>query len=202
MIRKYVKYFLVIVMSCLMLFSGVLSVNSYDKGSITVTVISQDDDNGVRVDRKISGVVFKVYQVWSYELSDDGNKILLGESLKDGLLYTSFEDVGIPINSSMSEDEIQKTANQFVEKVANTTRYRETTPTDSSGTTIVDDLPLGGYLFIQKDPIVWHGKQYSMSPFLVTVPRLVNGKYELHVDAFPKPSLKRSWRYEPPKTGI
>lgn len=201
MFRKYIKYLSVILILNLMLFSGVLSVNSDDKGSITVTVISQDDDNGTRVDRHISGVVFKVYQVWTYKFHDDGNKIILGESLKGNGLLT-LEDVGISINSSMSEDEIQKTASKFVEKVANAIPYIESDPTNNSGTTIINDLPQGGYLFIQKEPIVWHGKKYTMSPFLVTVPRLVDGKYELDVNAYPKPSLKRSWKYEPPKTGV
>ena len=187
--KKLSKSLFIVVLSILMLFSGSLSVNCEETGSITVTVISQDDDNGTRVDRPISGVYFNVYKVWSY---DDTNV----------LLSDPFSSSGVVINANMSEDEIQKTAPKFVEMVADLDPDYVIGPTDSKGVIKRENLTKGGYLFIQKDPIVWHGKQYTMAPFLVTVPRLVDGEYVMDVNAHPKPSLKRSWSYEPPKTGI
>ena len=163
-------------------------ISGEEKGSITITIISQDDINGTRVDTPLPDVVFDVYQVWKY----DGFDIVFNDPFKDAAL----------ISSDMSEDQIQKTVDKFYAKIGDATVYTVTDPTNANGVSVLRDLEKGCYLFVQKGEIEYKERKYRVMPFMVTVPRQIDGKFVLDVSAFPKLRIRRFEKPPIPETGI
>lgn len=152
-------------------------VNAEDPtGSIFVhlEVAGEDGQPG----EVVPGIEFDVYQVWTSNI--ETSEIQFQEPF-GGL--TS-------IDSSMSQDQIQKTALIFKEQVNNATPYMTGVVSDGNGDVLVENLPYGAYLFIQAKEHVVDENTYETTPFLVTVPyKDVNGEMVINVNATPKISL-------------
>lgn len=172
------------------------------RGSITVTLRS--DGNGV------SGGSFAVYQV--AVLSESGNEFAYTDAFRDFAVseltsgYSSEDGVYVAGNVFGDDTEENAESNaaanrKMAEDLAAYIRTGGSTVSvygtlalgDGTGNTQAgtgtfggpsgEGLPAGLYLFLQEQPAA---DIQPVSPFLVGVPRLVNGAYVFDVDAYPK----------------
>lgn len=186
MFNKLTRSIVISLMILLTLCVNTFNIVGEDTGSVTIDLIHQEDKDGKRIDTPIPGVEFDVYQLWTYEnVSDEETKILLNNSFENK----------VEITSDMSEDEIQKKALTFMENIEGKDPLLTTSKSDSNGRIVVSELKLGGYLFVMKDIVEYNGALYEVSPFIITVPRNINGDWLTDVNAFPKLEIVKD---EPP----
>ena len=186
MFNKLTRSIVISLMILLTLCVNTFNIVGEDIGSVTIDLIHQEDKDGKRIDTPIPGVEFDVYQLWTYvNVSDEEINIKLNNSFENK----------VEITSDMSEDEIQKKALTFKENIEGEDPLLTTSKSDSNGRIIVSDLQLGGYLFVMKDIVEYDGALYEVSPFIITVPRNINGDWLTDVNAFPKLEIVKD---EPP----
>ena len=186
MFNKLTRSIVISLMILLTLCVNTFNIVGEDTGSVTIDLIHQEDKDGKRIDTPIPGVEFDVYQLWTYvNVSDEKINIKLNNSFENK----------VEITSDMSEDEIQKKALTFMENIEGEDPLLTTSKSDSNGRIIVSDLQLGGYLFVMKDIVEYDGALYEVSPFIITVPRNINGDWLRDVNAFPKLEIVKD---EPP----
>ena len=186
MFNKLTRSIVISLMILLTLCVNTFNIVGEDTGSVTIDLIHQEDKDGKRIDTPIPGVEFDVYQLWTYE---DINEEEINIKLNN-----SFENK-VEITSDMSEDEIQKKALTFMENIEGEDPLLTTSKSDSNGRIVVSELELGGYLFVMKDIVEYDGALYEVSPFIITVPRNINGDWLTDVNAFPKLEIVKD---EPP----
>ena len=186
MYKKIINYILVLVSLIAVLNVRTFDIHADETGSVIIDIIHQEDVDGKRIDTPIPGIKFDVYQVWTYDMSDKEDiKLLFNNSFKD---ITT-------IDASMSEDEIQKKTPLFVEKVEDAEKLMSVGPTDKNGQIVVDGLKQGVYLFVMDGVITYNNALYQVSPFMVSVPRKVDGEWLYDVKAYPKLGIVKD---EPP----
>ena len=186
MFNKLTRSIVISLMILLTLCVNTFNIVGEDTGSVTIDLIHQEDKDGKRIDTPIPGVEFDVYQLWTYvNVSDEEINIKLNNSFENK----------IEITSDMSEDEIQKKALTFKENIEGEDPLLTTSKSDSNGRIVVSELELGGYLFVMKDIVEYDGALYEVSPFIITVPRNINGDWLTDVNAFPKLEIVKD---EPP----
>ena len=186
MFNKLTRSIVISLMILLTLCVNTFNIVGEDTGSVTIDLIHQEDKDGKRIDTPIPGVEFNVYQLWTYEdLSEEEINIILNNSFENK----------VEITSDMSEDEIQKKALTFMENIEGEDPLLTTSKSDSNGRIVVSELELGGYLFVMKDIVEYDGALYEVSPFIITVPRNINGDWLTDVNAFPKLEIVKD---EPP----
>ena len=186
MFNKLTRSIVISLMILLTLCVNTFNIVGEDTGSVTIDLIHQEDKDGKRIDTPIPGVEFDVYQLWTYEdISEEEINIKLNNSFENK----------VEITSDMSEDEIQKKALTFMENIEGEDPLLTTSKSDSNGRIVVSGLELGGYLFVMKDIVEYDGALYEVSPFIITVPRNINGDWLTDVNAFPKLEIVKD---EPP----
>ena len=186
MFNKLTKSIVVSLMILLTLCVNTFNIVGEETGSVTIDLIHQEDKDGKRIDTPIPGVEFDVYQLWTYEdINEEEINIILNNSFENK----------VEITSDMSEDEIQKKALTFMENIEGEDPLLTTSKSDSNGRIVVSELELGGYLFVMKDIVEYDGALYEVSPFIITVPRNINGDWLTDVNAFPKLEIVKD---EPP----
>lgn len=179
MLKKFISYVLVLI-SLITVFN--VRVFAMDEiGSITIDVIHQEDKDGNRIDTPIPDVQFDVYHIWTYDNLDDPENIEI-------VFNDPFKDV-VEINAKMSEDEIQKTASLFLNHINESNKLLTSFKSNSSGRIVLNDLKIGAYLFVCNEIIEYNGALYQIMPFLITIPRKINGEYVYDVNAYPKLSI-------------
>ena len=185
MFKKFISYLLILISLITLLNVSVLAMDEI--GSITIDVTHQEDIDGNRIDTTIPGVSFKVYQIWTYDNLDDPENVKI-------VFNDEFKNI-VDINVNMSEDEIQKTAGKFLDAAKDSLKLFSTNLSDSNGRITLSNLKLGAYLFVNEEVIEYDGALYQIMPFLITVPRKINGEYVYDVKALPKLSIVKD---EPP----
>ena len=186
MFNKLTRSIVISLMILLTLCVNTFNIVGEDTGSVTIDLIHQEDKDGKRIDTPIPGVEFDVYQLWTYEdISEEDINIKLNNSFVNK----------VEITSDMSEDEIQKKALTFMENIEGQDPLLTTSKSDSNGRIVVSGLELGGYLFVMRDIVEYDGALYEVSPFIITVPRNINGDWLTDVNAFPKLEIVKD---EPP----
>lgn len=186
MFNKLTRSIVISLMILLTLCVNTFNIVGEDTGSVTIDLIHQEDKDGKRIDTPIPGVEFDVYQLWTYEdINEEEINIILNNSFENK----------VEITSDMSEDEIQKKALTFMENIESEDPLLTTSKSDSNGRIVVSGLELGGYLFVMKDIVEYDGALYEVSPFIITVPRNINGDWLTDVNAFPKLEIVKD---EPP----
>ena len=186
MFNKLTRSIVISLMILLTLCVNTFNIVGEDTGSVTIDLIHQEDKDGKRIDTPIPGVEFNVYQLWTYEdINEEEINIILNNSFENK----------VEITSDMSEDEIQKKALTFMENIEGEDPLLTTSKSDSNGRIVVSGLELGGYLFVMKDIVEYDGALYEVSPFIITVPRNINGDWLTDVNAFPKLEIVKD---EPP----
>lgn len=186
MFNKLTRSIVISLMILLTLCVNTFNIVGEETGSVTIDLIHQEDKDGKRIDTPIPGVEFDVYQLWTYEdINEEEINIILNNSFENK----------VEITSDMSEDEIQKKALTFMENIEGEDPLLTTSKSDSNGRIVVSGLELGGYLFVMKDIVEYDGALYEVSPFIITVPRNINGDWLTDVNAFPKLEIVKD---EPP----
>ena len=143
----------------------------YDaKGSITVTY---RDEKG----KGVEGAELKLIKVGS-AVDDGGNAVFVAED--------AFSEYEKELNGVTEAGEGEASLAAKIADIAESQSVPGTTvKTDSDGKANWKDLDLGIYVVINTSG----AKGYlTIDPFLITVPRLLDGEYVYDVDADPKPT--------------
>ena len=177
--KKFMKIFLV-----LFILLGFISTNSNvavaddEVGSISVNILAEDLFDDTAPPLPLPGMEFKVYQIWKLV----NNQIVFNDAFKNVA----------EINGEMTSNEIQKTAEKFLEVSYNAPVFA-TLETDENGNMKLD-VPKGAYLFVQTYTLQYMEEDFNTNPFLVTVPfrNPQNDELLMNVDATPKVAIFRS----------
>ena len=141
------------------------------KGSVELTIVNTTTGAG------FSGINLELTKVADIVKGDNGQY---------AYAYTdAFTDCTVTINDLSEANVGEREKAATVQTFANQNNIRGTSrTTDTNGKVKYSDLDLGVYL-IQNYPVTENKE--SIRPFLVTVPRYLNGKYDYTVDATSKP---------------
>lgn len=128
--------------------------------SVTLTYGKEKD--------KIEGAELLLYRVGDVK-EDDGNySFVLSDAFKD---------------SKLSLEKLDGTLAESLAKYAKNCTALKSVKTDKEGTALFDKLTPGLYLVVQEKGADGYK---AINPFLVSVPKMENGKYDYTVDANPK----------------
>ena len=137
------------------------------KGSVSVTLVSQDGE------KVLEGAVLSVFYVATVEADENGK-----------LCYT-YTDVFAECGTALDDPELIAALDVFV---AGKDLASRKMVTDSMGNAVCEDLPLGLY-FVQQSRAV---EGFApCAPFLVTVPIQTEAGFDYDVDASPKTDVER-----------
>ena len=145
---------------------GMFGIPSFaeETGKLTLQLRHTDED----VVTILSGTKVSIYKVWSY---DSNNAIVIEEGFRENNLL---------LTNDMSDKTLQDFTPTFFAKVnASTTPFR-TGVSDSEGNLVFDNLPLGGYLVVQDEPVEVNDVFYFMGQFLITLPYRVGTDGEFY----------------------
>ena len=137
------------------------------KGSISVTLVSQD---GGKV---LEGAVLSVFYVATVEADENGT-----------LCYT-YTDIFAECGTAVDDPELIAALDVFV---AGKDLASRKMVTDSMGNAVCKDLPLGLYFVQQSGAVEGFA---PCAPFLVTVPFQTEAGFDYDVDASPKTDVER-----------
>lgn len=137
------------------------------KGSVSVTLVSQDGEN------VLEGAVLSVFYVATVEADENG------------ILCYTYTDVFAECGTALDDPELITALDVFV---AGKDLASRKMVTDSMGNAVCEDLPLGLY-FVQQSRAV---EGFApCAPFLVTVPIQTEAGFDYDVDASPKTDVER-----------
>lgn len=137
------------------------------KGSVSVTLVSQDGE------KVLEGAVLSVFYVATVEADENG------------ILCYTYTDVFAECGTALDDPELITALDIFV---AGKDLASRKMVTDSMGNAVCEDLPLGLY-FVQQSRAV---EGFApCAPFLVTVPIQTEAGFDYDVDASPKTDVER-----------
>lgn len=137
------------------------------KGSVSVTLVSQDGE------KVLEGAVLSVFYVATVEADENG------------ILRYTYTDVFAECGTALDDPELITALDVFV---AGKDLASRKMVTDSMGNAVCEDLPLGLY-FVQQSRAV---EGFApCAPFLVTVPIQTEAGFDYDVDASPKTDVER-----------
>jgi hypothetical protein len=137
------------------------------KGSVSVTLVSQDGE------KVLEGAVLSVFYVATVEADENG------------ILCYTYTDVFAECGTALDDPELITALDVFV---AGKDLASRKMVTDSMGNAVCEDLPLGLY-FVQQSRAV---EGFApCAPFLVTVPIQTEAGFDYDVDASPKTDVER-----------
>jgi uncharacterized surface anchored protein len=137
------------------------------KGSVSVTLVSQDGE------KVLEGAVLSVFYVATVEADENG------------ILRYTYTDVFAECGTALDDPELIAALDVFV---AGKDLASRKMVTDSMGNAVCEDLPLGLY-FVQQSRAV---EGFApCAPFLVTVPIQTEAGFDYDVDASPKTDVER-----------
>lgn len=141
------------------------------KGSVKLTIVNTTTNKG------FSGINLELTKVADIVKGDDGQY---------AYVYTdAFKNCTVSINDLSEANVGEREKAAAVQTFADQNKIRGTSrTTDTNGQVKYSELDLGVYL-IQNYPVTENKE--SIRPFLVTVPRYLNGRYVYEVDATSKP---------------
>lgn len=156
---------------CITLFSFSASAFSNTKGSISISALDKETKE------PISDAVFRVYSIASVYENDDGFFFVYTDSFKDnGMDMGDFSDAYLPIHLA-------------VYAASKSLSYTEKA-TDTTGTVVFDNLPIGVYLVV---PVSIQEGYINPNPFIITVPTRddVQDKWIYNINATPKVEIDK-----------
>ena len=169
---------LVLVLSCLSVTAFAHEVPDLTKdGTITLTIIYEE--------KELSGGQLELYRVGDIK-EDDGNYFFALDAAYGGSALTE-EDLNDPdlaanIGKTIADTNADNDADTDADTIAPVA-----TADIKDGAAVFSDVEPGLYLVYQKTATPGFE---AMSPFLISMPNFVDGKYETEVSAVPKVGLE------------
>ena len=183
MFNKMLKYMFVMLAAATLFRVHPIPVFTQEVGSVLINISHEEDVDGTRYQIPVSGISFSVYQIWENDFADpEQPQMLFNEPFK-----TVKE-----ITPDMTEDEIQKLADDYAAVIDEADLYMTTPESDEDGTIFLNNMKVGTYLFVMNHKVNQNGVAYQIAPFLVSVPREIDGTWVYDVDASPKLSIQEN----------
>lgn len=172
-------------------------------GSVNITLTGRVGNVAPYTIVPIEGGQYDVYQIWSL---DEEGVIKVNAPFDEAvdangnILELNGEDLHETLETGRSE-EFLKRVDAYSMQAFLAEPMLTTDISDAEGKIRVTDLPMGGYLFLSKGPIVDpedDSKSWNIADFMISVPVLTDsGEWLTNIDATPKTFVPRRGEVKP-----